>query len=172
MRNHNIKIFPRNNNLFPSNNNFSNFESDNRDSSILKYSHNNSTWTDPETKEKIPVTPIKLPEEVPTVQGLVEKYFEVQWARMLSDRRGQKDRKGKQWKQMSISGTLLLSSLVCDRYLCNKVNSNLGSNGLRLNVKPIQVLRTEIIACIICVSNSVCLVAVKSFLLKAFQDTE
>ena len=73
---------------------------------------------------------------------------------------------------MSISSTLLVSSLVCDKYLCNKVNSNLGSNGLRLNVKPIQVLRTKIIACIICVSNSVCLVAVKSFLVKAFQDTE
>ena len=132
------------------------------------YDNDNSTWTDPETKVQTPVTPIRLLEEVPTVQGLVEKYFEVQWARMLSDRKGQKDRKGKQWKQMSISGTLLLSPLFCDKYLCNKVNSKLGSDRLRLNVKPIQVLRTKIVACIICVSNSVCLVAVKSFLIKAF----
>ena len=41
------------------------------------YDNDNSTWTNPETKKKTPVTPIRLPEEVPTVQGLVEKYFEV-----------------------------------------------------------------------------------------------
>ena len=136
------------------------------------YDEANSTWTDPDTKEKIKVTPIRQPEDVPTARGLVEKYFEVQWARMLTDRRGRKDKKGKQWKQMSISGTLLLSSLVCDKYLCNKVNSSLSSDGLRLNVKPIQVLRTEIIACVICISNSVCLVAVKSFLMKICRETE
>ena len=73
---------------------------------------------------------------------------------------------------MSISGTLLLNSLVCDKYLCNKVNSNLGSDGLRINVKPIQVLRTEIVACVTCVSNSVCLVAISSFINDAFKDTE
>ena len=60
------------------------------------YDEANSTWTDPDTKEKIKVTPIRQPEDVPTAQGLVEKYFEVQWARMLTDRRGRKDKKGKQ----------------------------------------------------------------------------
>ena len=136
------------------------------------YDNDNSTWTNPETKEKIPVTPIRLPDDVPTDRCLLEKYFEVQWSRMLSDRRGQKDRNGKEWKPMSISGTLLLNSLVCDKYLCNKVNSNLGSDGLCLNVKPIQVLRTEIAACVICVSNLVCLAAVKSFIINVFRDTE
>ena len=136
------------------------------------YDGDNPTWTNPDTKEKIPLTPIRLPEDVPTVQGLLEKYMEVQWSRMLSDRRGQKDRNGNELKPMSISGTLLLNSLVCDKYLCNKVNSNLGSDGLRINVKPIQVLRTEIVACVTCVSNSVCLVAVSSFINDAFKDTE
>ena len=135
------------------------------------YDGDNPTWTNPDTKEKIPLTPIRLPEDVPTVQGLLEKYIKVQWSRMLSDRRGQKDRNGNKWKPMSISGTLLLNSVVCDKYLCNKVNSNLGSDGLRMK-KPIQVLRTEIVACVICVSNSVCLVAVTSFINDAFKDTE
>merc|ERR1711884_940604 len=91
---------------------------------------------------------------------------------MMTDRRGRKDKKGKQWKQMNISGTLLLSSLVCNKYLCSKVKSSLSSDGLRLNVKPIQVLRTEIVACLICISNSVCLLAVKSFLMKLCRETE
>ena len=73
---------------------------------------------------------------------------------------------------MNISGTLLLSSVVCDKYLCSKVNSSLSSDGLRLNVKPIQVLRTEIVACLICVSNSVCLVAVKCIVMKLCRETE
>ena len=60
------------------------------------YDNDNSTWTNPETKEKIPVTPIRLPDDVPTDRGLLEKYFEVQWSRMMSDRRGQQDRNGKE----------------------------------------------------------------------------
>ena len=91
---------------------------------------------------------------------------------MMVDRRGRKDKKGKQWKQMNISGTLLLSSLVCNRYLCSKVNSSVSSDGLHLSVKPIQVLKTEIVACLICVSNSVCLVAVKAFFIKLCRETE
>ena len=42
------------------------------------YEDSNATWTDPNTKETTPVTPIKRPEDVPTTQGLLEKYFEVQ----------------------------------------------------------------------------------------------
>ena len=103
---------------------------------------------------------------------MLEKYFEVQWERMMTDQRGQKDKKGKSWKQMNISGTLLLNSIVCDRYLCSKVVSTLGSDGIRLNVKPIQVLRTVIIGCLICVSNSVNLVAVKAILVKLCGETE
>ena len=81
------------------------------------YDDSNATWTNPDTKETTPVTPIKLPEEVPTAPCLLEKYFEVQWERMMTDRRGRKDKKGKPWKQMNISRTLLLSLLVCDKYL-------------------------------------------------------
>ena len=91
---------------------------------------------------------------------------------MMTDQRGQKDKKGKSWKQMNISGTLLLNSIVCDRYLYSKVVSTLGSDGIHLNVKPIQVLRTVVIACLICVSNSVDLVAVKAILAKLCMDTE
>ena len=42
------------------------------------YEDSNATWTDPDTKETVPVTLIKHPEDVPTVQGLLKKYFEVQ----------------------------------------------------------------------------------------------
>ena len=83
-----------------------------------------------------------------------------------------KDKKGKSWKQMNISVTLLLNSIVCDRYLCSKVVSTLGSDGICLNVKPIQVLRTVIIACLIYVSNSVDLVAVKVILVKLCAETK
>ena len=88
------------------------------------------------------------------------------------DQRGQKDKQGKSWKRMNISGTLLLNPIVCNRYLCSKVVSTLGSDGIHLNVKPIQVLRIVIIACLICVSNSVDLVAVKAILVKLCVDTE
>ena len=110
------------------------------------YKDSNSCWLGPNTNEMIPLIPIKHPEDVPTTSGMLEKYFKVQWYRMMTDQRGQKDKKGKSWKQMSISGTLLLNSIVCDRYLCSKVVSTLDSDGIRLNVKPIQVLRTVVIA--------------------------
>ena len=90
----------------------------------------------------------------------------------MSDSRGQKDKKGKPLRPMNISCTLLLSSIVCNRYLCSKVVSTLGSDGMRLDVKPIQVLRTMIVACLICVSNSVDLVAVKSILAKLCAEIE
>ena len=73
---------------------------------------------------------------------------------------------------MNISGTLLLNLVVCDRYLCSKVVSTLGSDGIHLNVKPIQVLITMIIACLICVFNSADLVAVKAILVKLCMETE
>ena len=73
---------------------------------------------------------------------------------------------------MNISGTLLLGPVVCNRYLCSKVVSTLGLDGMPLNVKPIQVLRTVIVACLICVSNSVDLVAVKAILVKLCKETE
>ena len=73
---------------------------------------------------------------------------------------------------MNISGTFLLGSIVCNRYLCSKVVSTLGSDGMRLSVKPIQVLRTVMVARLTCVSNSVDLVAVKSILVELYVETE
>ena len=49
-----------------------------------------------------PVTPIRRPEDVPTTLGVLEKYFEVQWERMVVDQREQKDKKGKTLKQVNI----------------------------------------------------------------------
>ena len=73
---------------------------------------------------------------------------------------------------MNISVTLLLNSIVCNMYLCSKVVSTLGSDCIHLNVKPIQVLRTVVIARLICVANLVDLVAVKAILVRLCMDTE
>ena len=67
---------------------------------------------------------------------------------------------------------MILNSLVCDEYICTKVNSILGSDGIRLNVKPIQVLKTTVIACLACVSNLTELSTVKSILAKVCKDAE
>ena len=56
--------------------------------------------------------------------------------------------------------------------MCSKVVSVLGSEGIRLSVKPIQVLKTLVIACLICVSNLAELVAIKAILKKLCKDTE
>ena len=81
------------------------------------YEDSIACWLDPDINKMTPVTPVRRPEEVLTASGMLEKYFKVQWEIMMSDQRGQKDKKGKTWKQMNISGALLLGSIVCDRYL-------------------------------------------------------
>ena len=105
-------------------------------------------------------------------RSALEKFFEVAWDKMMIDQRGRTDKNGKPWKQWSISGTLLLKSKICDHYLCSKVTSGLGSEGIRLNVKQIQVLKTMVVACLTCVSNLADITAVKSILLKLCKDTE
>ena len=67
---------------------------------------------------------------------------------------------------------MILKSWVCDEYICTKVNSILGSDGIRLNVKPIQVLKTTAIACLTCVLNLADLASVKSILVKVCKDAE
>jgi len=91
---------------------------------------------------------------------------------MMLDQRGREDKEGKPWKTWAISGTLILNSVVCDEYICTKVNSMLGSDGIRLNVKQIQVLKTTVISCITCVSNQVELATVKLLLVKVCKDAE
>lgn len=76
---------------------------------------------------------------------------------------------GKKW---SISGTLLLRSEACDHYLCSKVVSVFGPEGIRLNVKSIQALTTVVIACIIYISNLANLSAVKAIFKKLCTETE
>ena len=90
----------------------------------------------------------------------------------MVDQRARTDKNGKPWKQWSISGTFLLKSAVCDHYLCSKVNSGLGSEGIRLNVKEIQVLKTMVVSCLTCVSNLANLTAIKAITLKLINDTE
>ena len=136
------------------------------------YEDSSACWIDPGANKITSVTPIKRPEDVPMTSGMLEKYFKVQWDRMMTDQRGEKEKHDKPWKQLNIAGTLLLSSIVCDGYLCSKVVSILGSEGIRLVVKQIQVPRTVVIACLICVSNLVDLVAVKAILAKLCVDTE
>ena len=105
-------------------------------------------------------------------RSALEKFFEVAWDKMMIDQRGRTDKNGKPWKQWSISGTLLLKSEICDHYLCSKVTSGLGSEGIRLNVTQIQVLKTMVVGCLICVSNLIDITAVKAILLKLCKDTE
>ena len=47
-----------------------------------------------------------------------------------------------------------------------------GLEGNRLNVKPIQVLKMMVIACLICVFNSIDLTVIKAILVKLCTDTE
>ena len=67
---------------------------------------------------------------------------------------------------------MLLQSIICDEYICNKVISLLGSDGIRLHVKAIQVLKTIVVACLTCVSNLADLAAVKSILQRVCRDME
>ena len=115
----------------------------------------------------VPVKPITCADNVPMTAGVMDKFFEVQWEKMMTDQRGQTDKHGKPWKPWGISGTLLLRSEVCDHYLRSKVVSVLGSEGVRFSVKTIQVLKTMIVACIICVSNLADLVALLGILKKS-----
>ena len=120
----------------------------------------------------IPIKPLTCADEVPMDHATLEKLFEVTWDKMMIDQRGRTDKNGKPWKQWSISGTLLLKSEICDHYLCSKVTSGLGSEGIRLNVKQIQVLKTMVVGCLIYVSTLADITAVKAILFKLCTDTE
>ena len=110
-------------------------------------------WLDQDTNKMVQIQPITCSDNVPTSGGTLEKFLEVQWDKMLINQRGQTDKHGKPWNQWSISGTLLLQLEACDHYLCGKVVSVLGSEGIHLSIKSIQVLKTMVIACITGVSN-------------------
>ena len=136
------------------------------------YEEINALCLDPDSNKMVPIQSITCAEDVPLIAGVIDKFFKVQWEKMMTNQRGQTDTNGKPWKLWGICGTLLLRSEVCDHYLCSKVVSVLGSEGVRLSVKPMQVLKTMIVACIICVSNLADLVALSGILKKLCAETE
>ena len=136
------------------------------------YEDASAWWMNPETKTAEPVKPITCADDVPLISSLMEKYHEVLWPAMMIDTRDQKDREGNSKKQYGITTTLLLKSDVCEVYLCSRVVSVLGSDGIRLDVKNIQVLKTLNIACIICVSLLAELDALTIILKKVLKDME
>ena len=145
---------------------------DNKASFQCVYDESSAFTIDPTTNKVTPLKPLTCADDVPLEISALQKYFEVAWDKMMVDQRARIDKNGKPWKQWSISGTFLLKSAVCDHYLCSKVNSGLGTEGIRLNVKEIQVLKTMVVSCLTCVSNLADLTAIKAIILKLINDTE
>ena len=129
------------------------------------YNYEEALWFNPTTNKEEPIKPLTNSDDVPEVN--IDKYIDITWDKMMVDNRGKEDKNGNPWKQWAISGTMLLQSVTCDEYICSKVTSSLGSDGICLNVKTIQVLKTIVVACLTCVSNLADLAAVKSIVKKS-----